>query len=78
MSDEKEEKKTLQFTARVHRQHSSLVVTVPKGLCRQLEIVKSDILLFEVETGDAAAVVGKLKLRGSESGENCTHTGRKD
>ncbi len=60
--------KTLQFTARVHRQHTSLVVTVPKGLCSELKIVKGDMLLFEVEPGEAAAVVGKLGLRGSESG----------
>lgn len=59
--------KTLQFTARVHRQHTSLVITVPKGLCNQLEIVKGDILLFELELGDVAAVVGKMALRGVDN-----------
>jgi len=70
--------KTLQFTARVHRQHNSLVVTVPKGLCQQLEVCKGDILLFEVEPGEVAAVVGKLTLRGSESGRAKGHTNKPD
>ena len=62
--------KTMQYTARVHKQHTSLVVTVPKGLCTHLQISRGDMLLFEVEPGDDAAVVGKLTLRGSESGQN--------
>jgi len=78
MTNRTSENKTMQFTARVHRQHNSLVVTVPKGLCNQLEIVKGDILLFEVETGDVAAVVGKLALRGVDSGRDSTHSDRKD
>ena len=60
----------MQYTARVHKQHTSLVVTVPKGLCIYLEISKGDMLLFEVEPGDVAAVVGKLTLRGPENAEN--------
>jgi len=76
MTNRISENKTMQYTARVHRQHNSLVVTVPKGLCSQLEIVKGDILLFEVETGDVAAVVGKLALRGSEHGRDSTNSDR--
>lgn len=70
--------KTLQFTARVHRQHTCLVITVPRGLCKQLEIVKGDILLFEVEPGEVAAVVGKLALRGVEHGRDNANKDRRD
>lgn len=53
-----------QFTSKVHRQHSSLVITLPKGICEQLEISKGDIVLFEVEQGEVACVMGKITLRG--------------
>ena len=69
MAKRTEENKVKQFTAKVHKQHSSLTLTVPMGLCKMLEIVKGDILLFEVEPGDCAAVVGKLAIRGSEHGQ---------
>ena len=78
MTKRTSKQKTMQYTARIHRQHSSLVVTVPKGLCNQLQIVKGDMLLFEVEPGDVAAVVGKLKLRGSECGPDKGNTNSAD
>ena len=68
----------MQFTARVHRQHNSLVVTVPKGLCKELQVVRGDLLLFEVEQGDVAAVVGKISLRGSENGKDARNRDRED
>lgn len=56
-----------QFTARIHKQHSSLVITVPKGLCEILNWSRGDVLLFQLENGHGAAVVGKLMLRGQEN-----------
>lgn len=58
---------TKQYTSKVHRQHSSLVITLPKGICEQLEITKGDIVLFEVELGEVACIMGKITLRDSES-----------
>lgn len=49
-----------QFTAKVHRQHNSLVVTVPKGLCNLLHIKRGDILVFEHWDAKRTAKVGKL------------------
>lgn len=68
----------LQFTSKVHRQHSSLVITLPKGLCKQLEIIKGDVILFEVEPGEVAAVMGKISLRGSENAGNSRNSDRED
>jgi len=67
-----------QFTARIHKQHSSLVITVPKGLCDILDLVKGDVLLFEVKVGDVAAIVGKANLRGSENVGDTGNSGRED
>lgn len=69
---------TKQFTSRIHKQHSSLVITVPKGLCEMLSWSRGDMLLFEAETGESAAIVGKLSLRGSEDGRDQENTDRKD
>lgn len=70
--------KTMQFTAKVHRQHSSLTVTVPKGLCKLMEVEKGNILLFEIEKGDVAAIVGKLSLRGVNCGRDNRDSDCKD
>ena len=69
---------SLQFTSKVHRQHASLKVTVPKGLCNLLGIHQGDLLLFELEQGDCAAVVGKLCMRGIEHGKDRERPDRKD
>ena len=64
-----------QFTARIHKQHSSLVITVPKGLCKMLDWGRGDILLFEAETGGLVAVVGKSVFRVTENGRNKADSG---
>ena len=51
---------------------------MPKGLCAELQIERGDLVLFEVEQGDVAAVVGKLALRGSESGPDKRDTDNGD
>jgi len=48
------------FTSRVHRQHNSLVVTVPKELCEVLKIQHGDILVFEHSGTANNAIFGKL------------------
>jgi len=70
--------KTFQFTSKVHRQHSSLVVTLPKGICEKLQISSGDIVLFEVEEGDVHAIMGKILLRGSEDGRGKGNSHRED
>lgn len=41
----------------------------------ELNIVKGDLLLFELDRGDDAAVVGKLSMRGSENAKDKRSTG---
>lgn len=70
--------KTKQYAVKVHRQHTSLVVTVPKGLCVELDISKGDMLLFEVEPGGVVAAVGKMTLKGPENGKDTSSPGKLD
>lgn len=69
--------KVFQFTSKVHRQHSSLVITLPKGICEQLKISKGDIVLFEVEQGEVACIMGKITLRGVDCDRDKRNSGRK-
>lgn len=69
---------TAQFTARVYRQHSSLIITLPKRLCEQLQIAKGSHVLFEVGPGDVAAVMGTIALRGSENVRGKRNSDRED
>lgn len=55
---------TAQFTARVHKQHNSLVVTVPKGLCDLMGIKQGDILVFEHLPVQDKAILGRLTSGG--------------
>ena len=60
---------TMQYTARVHKQHTSLVITIPKGICREMDISRGDILLFEVFPGEHVMAVGKPQMRIKEQHE---------
>jgi len=68
--------RVFQFTSKVHKQHASLVITLPKGVCNQLEIRAGDIVLFEVEPGEVACIMGKITLRGIENGGNSRNSNR--
>lgn len=68
----------LQFTAKVHRQHNSLTVTVPKGLCKLLGIAAGDILVFEHWGAKDKAVVGRLGSGGWYHDEDSRNSDRKD
>jgi len=70
--------RVFQFTSKVHKQHASLVITLPKGICHQLEIRAGDIVLFEVEPGEVACIMGKITLRGSENAGDRTNSDKKD
>lgn len=70
--------KRLQYTARAYRQHSSLVITVPKGLCTQLEIERGDIILFAVRPGDDVAVMETIHYRGIYDGGDKRNSDREN
>ena len=78
MSKRTDENKRLQFTARVHRQHSSLVVTIPKGICKELDIQRGDIAMFVTEPGVGAAVIVNINTRGYENGKDARNPDRED
>lgn len=46
---------TASYATRAHKQHASLVTTIPKAVCHALGIESGDILCFEVQCGKGVA-----------------------
>jgi len=78
MTNRTEKDGTVQFTARVHRQHNSLTVTVPQGLCKILGIYAGDILVFEHWGAKDKAIVGTLRSGGWYHDRDNRHSDRQD
>ena len=51
------------FTSRVHKQHTSLVVTVPRGVCNGVGIERGSLLLWEVDKEGGKAMLSLVKSR---------------
>lgn len=46
MKSAQDKNQELPFTTAIHRQHSSLVTTVPKKICRMMNIEAGDLACF--------------------------------
>jgi len=64
MAKRKEKSETVMYATRAHKQHSSLVTTIPKVVCQMLDIEPGDILSFEVECGKQVAAF-RRQLKGA-------------
>ncbi|MBA7486838.1 hypothetical protein ES707_22399 [subsurface metagenome] len=64
MAKRKEKPETVVYATRAHKQHSSLVTTIPKVVCQMLDIEPGDILSFEVVCGEEAAAF-RRQLKGT-------------
>lgn len=62
--------KSEQFTARVHRQHSSLVITLPKRMCSLMAVDKGDIIVFVASWDPNLFFIEKLTPRGKPDAGN--------
>ena len=66
------------YVTRAHKQHNSLVTTIPKGICHALGIEASDILCFDLQCGKGYAKFS-IQLKGPKSnGRNRTNSGNKN
>lgn len=71
-------RKIEQFTVRVHRQHSSLVVTLPKRMCELLDVDKGDIVVFSTSWSARVLFLEKLVPRRERYGKDSRNPDRKD
>lgn len=66
------------FICKVHRQHNSIVMTIPVNVCRQLSIITGDhVVLDGTDTGTSYKFT-KLKLEDLKNGKSTKHSSRKD
>jgi len=66
---------TVPYVTRAHRQHNSLVTTIPKGICHALGIEKGDIIVFDLQCGKGFAKFA-IQLKGP--GNNVRNKGNSD
>lgn len=59
--------KTQSFTAKIHRQHKSLVCVLPKMLAKMQNISAGDTVLFEIKDGEKCSKM-RLLLKGISYG----------
>lgn len=62
------------YVARVCRQHNSLVITVPKGVCQALGVDHGCLVDFNVQTGGEFALFSVLLRKDGSRGGNKTHS----
>lgn len=68
----------LPYLTHAHRQHNSIVTTIPKAVCVALGIEAGDIVMFEIYSGKGHAKF-KLQLKGAQSYARITErTDRED
>ncbi len=44
------------YICKAHRQHNSIVTTIPKGICVALDIKAGDIVCFDLQCGKGEAI----------------------
>ncbi len=44
------------YICKAHRQHNSIVMTIPKGICVALDIKAGDILCLDLQCGKGEAI----------------------
>lgn len=69
---------TVPFVAKVHRQHNSLVVTIPKGVRATCGVDTGDLVVFEVQCGKAWAKFQVLLKKDGTRGKDIYGGVRRD
>ena len=68
----------IHYVARAHRQHSSVVVTIPKGARHWINVKAGDLVLFAVDTEKNACAIAQLIPGGSKDAKRNKHSSRKN
>lgn len=59
---------TCPYVVSAHRQHNSIVATIPKAICVALGIEAGDIVCFDLQCGKGYAIFS-LQLKGPKNAE---------
>lgn len=67
-----------QYVTRIHRQHSSVVTSVPKGVQQVLQLKSGDYLLWQVSEGSLFVQVCKVNPGGVGYAKDNERAGREN
>ena len=67
-----------QYVTRTHRQHTTVVTSIPKNVQHALKLTSGDHLVFQVDRSSVFVQISKLVVRGEKHDRAKKHTGRKD
>jgi len=67
-----------QYVTKIHRQHTSVVTSLPKAVREQLELTAGDNLFWEVDEASQFVQVCKVVRRGELNAANKRNSDRKD
>ena len=63
---------------KLHRQHTSVVMTVPKLVCKYLELCAGDYVVLTVNQDGPGYVLRKFNCEDISNGRGKEHSDRKD
>jgi len=66
------------YIKRIHRQHSSCVVTLPKNVMRRLQAKSGDYIRFEDGNKYWQVIISKVETGGSKDGGNKGNSDKRD
>ncbi len=67
-----------QYVTRTHRQHTTVVTSIPKNVQHALKLTSGDYLVWQVDKSSAFVQLSKVVAGGEKHDRAKKHTGRKD
>lgn len=69
---------TEQYVTRTHRQHTTIVTSIPKGVQMGLGLNKGDYLVWQVDGRSRFVQISKVVAGGKRNAKSDRNTGRKN
>ena len=66
------------FICKVHRQHNSIVMTIPVNVCRALEIKAGDCVVLDLIRTEPGYKFTKFVIGDLQNAKRAKHSGRKN
>ena len=69
---------TKHYITKLHRQHTTVVTSIPRAVQRVLEIKTGDHLIFQVNESSRFVQISKVVVAGDKNAGNSGHRSRED
>lgn len=65
-----------QYVTKAHRQHTSVVTSIPKPVQQAMQLTSGDYLVFQVDKSSVFVQLSKLVARGDKHDRGTKHSDR--